>query len=387
MSAPAAPVWNALSEEDRAWLWGASLRLAAARPGAGLALVGGAVRDALLGNPVPPADLDVVVSGAALAELVPLLCPGAEVTWHPSFGNAAVRLSGGRSLDLIQARREVYPVPGQNPLPLPGTLADDLLRRDFSLNALALQVDAPGAALHLIDPAGGLADLAARQLRPLHALSLYEDASRLLRAARLAGRLGLMAHPELLAQVPAAVAMAPQTPRLWAEWRLLLGEPWPGRAAQALRAWGAEELALPGLGPLFAELDTWRSEGRWVPAAVYAAALLWAAGDQAELWGDRLGLGPGPLRLLQRSFQAQHGEGTPENLVRRLLRPDPYPPLSGQDLLALGFQPGPLLGEALRWLQSRRDQGHFAGREQEAAALLAWMQSRGLGGESEAQRP
>ncbi|MBO8652707.1 CCA tRNA nucleotidyltransferase, partial [Staphylococcus aureus] len=81
------------------------------------------------------------------------------------------------------------------------TLADDLRRRDFGLNALALLVGVDGSVT-LLDEVGGLDDLRGRVLRPLHPRSFHEDASRLVRGARLAGRLGLAAHPELLRQLP-----------------------------------------------------------------------------------------------------------------------------------------------------------------------------------------
>lgn len=96
-----------------------------------------------------------------------------------------------------------------------------------------------------------------------------------MRGARLAARLDLRVHPDLLAQVPDAVAMADRTPRLWAELRLLLHEPRPGRAAGVLRDWGARAL-LPDTALLDA-LDARRDAGAEVPFTAYAAALLHAA--------------------------------------------------------------------------------------------------------------
>lgn len=116
-----------------------------------------------------------------------------------------------------------------------GTLADDLGRRDFSVNALALRL---GETLDLLDVVGGWRIWKNRVLRPLHARSLHEDASRPVRGARLAARLDLQAHPDLLAQVPDAVQMAGQTPRLWAELKLLLAEVRPYPAALKLQEWG-----------------------------------------------------------------------------------------------------------------------------------------------------
>jgi tRNA nucleotidyltransferase (CCA-adding enzyme) len=102
-----------------------------------VSVVGGAVRDALLGRPAGP-ELDLVVEGDALAlagrlgrEL------GGRVVAHPRFGTAAVELPHGAHLDVVTARRERYARPGALPEVAPGTLADDLARRDFTINAIA----------------------------------------------------------------------------------------------------------------------------------------------------------------------------------------------------------------------------------------------------------
>lgn len=200
-------VWAQLQPQDRAWLNDLSRR---AGPDTELALVGGAVRDALLGQ--TPLDLDIVVAGQDGQGVEALaLASGLPFVFHPAFENATLTLPDGRGADLVRARREHYPQPGRNPEPLPGTLHDDLRRRDFGLNALALRLREDGAP-ELLDVVGGLRDLERRELRPLHDRSLHEDASRLVRAARLAARLELHPAPELLAQVPDALALADDTP-------------------------------------------------------------------------------------------------------------------------------------------------------------------------------
>lgn len=341
------------------------LRLAAlAGPQVRLALVGGGVRDALLGH--TPLDLDVVAEGADIAGLAE--ATGLPFVYHPAFQNATVTLPDGRGVDLVRARRETYPLPGQNPQPEPGTLEDDLRRRDFSLNALALLLPAG----KLLDVTGGLADLRARVLRPLHARSLHEDASRLVRGARLAARLELSAAPELLAQVPDALEQAQHTPRLWAEMKLLLQEPRPGRAARLLQTWGAGEL-LPGTD-LLSALDALQDAGTSVGVQTYAAALLARAPDPAAL-ASRLGLGEKPLGLLERArsdtfFRAD----TPEIVLRGLLRPGAYAPLTGKDVLALGVPPGKAVGEALGYLVRLRQSGQVSSRAEEQAALERYVQ-------------
>ncbi|WP_102127543.1 CCA tRNA nucleotidyltransferase [Deinococcus planocerae] len=309
----AARAWERVQAQDRAWLTALARR---AGGDARVALVGGAVRDALIGE--TPLDLDVVVEGAQAGTLA--AGTGLPHLVHPAFGNATVTLPDGRRADLVRARRESYPVPGENPVPEPGTLGDDLRRRDFGLNALALLVD-PAGSVTLLDEVGGLGDLEARTLRPLHPRSFHEDASRLVRGARLAGRLGLTPHPELLRQVPGALDMAGQPPRLHAELRLLLEEPRPGRAARVLEEWGAGALLPPGVPERLEALDARQDAGQWVPPQAYGAALLGAAPDPAAL-AARLGLGEKPGALLARALgDAPAGPGTPEGVLRALLRP------------------------------------------------------------------
>ncbi|BDP42066.1 tRNA nucleotidyltransferase [Deinococcus aetherius] len=361
----AARAWERVQAEDRAWLTDLARR---AGGGARVALVGGAVRDALLGE--TPLDLDVVVEGADAGSLA--AATGLPHLVHPAFGNATVTLPGGRRADLVRARWERYPVPGENPVPEPGTLADDLRRRDFGLNALALVVG-PDGRVTLLDEMGGLEDLRERVLRPLHPRSLHEDASRLVRGARLAGRLGLVAHPQLLRQVPDALGMAGRTPRLHAELRLLLGEPRPGLAARALEGWGAGALLPPGALERLEALDARQDAGQLVSPQVYGAALLSADPDPAAL-AARLGLGEKPGALLARALgDAPAAPRTPEGVLRALLRPEAYPVLTGRDVVTLGVSPGPAVGAALAHLAVLRQAGKVHSRDEERAALAAYL--------------
>lgn len=363
---PAAHVWAQLRPVDREWL----RQLAQAAGSSRLALVGGAVRDALLGR--TPSDLDIVVEDAAGGAVERLAqASGGPFVFHPAFQNATLTVPNGGSADLVRARRETYPQPGRNPVPSPGTLEDDLRRRDFAVNALALVLH-PDAAPEVLDVVGGLSDLERAELRPLHARSFHEDASRLVRGARLAARLGLHATPELLAQVPDALALADATPRLWAEIKLLLAEPRPGAAAARLHDWGAGRL-LPGL-PLLRQLDALQDGGEAVTPAVYSAALLSAVPDP-DAWAERLSLGRGPLGLLERALSDTfYPAQTPERLLRSLLRPESYPPLTGRDVLALGGLPGPGVGQALAHLANLRRMGQVRSADEEREALRAYLQ-------------
>ncbi len=360
-------LWSRLQAADRVWLRSLARQ---AGPHARVALVGGAVRDAFLGQ--TPLDLDVVAEGTNVETLA--RAAGLPVLFHPAFQNATITLPDGRATDLVRARRETYPVAGRNPVPHPGTLEDDLWRRDFAANALALHIG-PDGGVSLLDPVGGLEDLGERVLRPLHPLSLHEDASRLVRAARLAARLGFTADPELLRQVPDALAVAGDTPRLWAELKLLLSEARPGAAARTLEQWGAGRL-LPGV-PWLEELDRLQDNGQPVSPQLYAATALHASADPAQL-GARLGLGDRPAGLLARALSDTYvPEGTPERVLRGLLRPDAPVPLTGRDVLALGVPPGRAVGEALSHLARLRRDGQIRSREDEQAALQQY-----LGGQS-----
>jgi tRNA nucleotidyltransferase (CCA-adding enzyme) len=152
-------------------------------------LVGGSVRDLLLGH--APPDLDITVEGDAvvIAGEVAGLLGDARLTVHQAFGTATVRF-GDSYVDLITARRERYPAPGALPVVTPSDLNDDLARRDFSMNAMAIGVAGPRMGV-LIDPFGGRADLEAGTIRMLHDRAFQDDATRLLRAARYTGRFRL----------------------------------------------------------------------------------------------------------------------------------------------------------------------------------------------------
>jgi tRNA nucleotidyltransferase (CCA-adding enzyme) len=225
-----------LLERLRAEPGGAQL-LAVAQPGA--FLVGGAVRDLLLGR--HPRELDVVVEGDP-QELIAALDghvepPGGEtahpparagmaVVEHPRFGTAIVELPGAR-VDIAKARRERYPAPGELPQVEPAPLAEDLLRRDFTVNAIALALAGLGAG-ELQAPAHALEDLRAGRLRVLHERSFLDDPTRLLRLARYQGRLGFAIEPRTAELAAAALAQGAlgtvSGARVGAELRLALSE-------------------------------------------------------------------------------------------------------------------------------------------------------------------
>lgn len=163
--------------------------------GAALYLVGGGVRDLLLGGSTR--DLDLAVEGSAAdlaAELAARL--GGDVRCHGAFGTAVVTVPLMGALDLATCRSEIYPAPGALPRVGPAGISEDLARRDFTVNAVALRLTPPSPISPWIDPFGGRADLEARRLRVLHAGSFRDDPTRILRGVRLAERLRFDFDPE-----------------------------------------------------------------------------------------------------------------------------------------------------------------------------------------------
>jgi len=198
----------------------------------GVWVVGGAVRDVLLGR--EPAEVDLVVEGDAVAVAGGL---GGEVVVHERFGTATVRLDGV-AFDLAGARGETYERPGALPAVRLGVdLREDLARRDFTVNTMAVRLDDG----RFVAWEGAEEDLAAGLLRVLHARSFVDDPTRLLRLARYSARLGFVAEGQTEALARAAVSEgAVRTvsgARLGNELRLLLREPQPA-AVVALAARG-----------------------------------------------------------------------------------------------------------------------------------------------------
>jgi tRNA nucleotidyltransferase (CCA-adding enzyme) len=163
--------------------------------GLGVHLVGGPVRDLLLDRPLVDVDLLVEVRRGTQPEPAAALArrtarAGERAVAHARFGTARLIGAGG-AIDLATARSETYPGPGALPVVRAGTLDQDLGRRDFTVNALAIPLNpaAREGRPALVDRFGGRADLAARTLRILHAGSFHDDPTRALRAARFASRL------------------------------------------------------------------------------------------------------------------------------------------------------------------------------------------------------
>lgn len=226
MSSPGVDLLEALAGQP-----GGRELLGVAENGVEIAVVGGAVRDMLLGR--PPRELDMVLPvdvaqfAAELAARIELDGGGdVETTLHERFGTALLEWRAGR-IDIAQRRTEKYAAPGALPDVRSGTLAEDLARRDFTINAIAVPLSGPDRG-ELICVAGALDDLQARLLRVLHDQSFIDDPTRLLRLARYQARLGFEVerHTAELARaaIDGGALQAVSGARLGAELRLALGE-------------------------------------------------------------------------------------------------------------------------------------------------------------------
>ncbi len=204
-------------------------------------LVGGCVRDILLNK--TSLDVDVVVEGSAatLARASAKLYK-AKLVNHLQFLTHTIHMPKGRHLDIATARTETYVEPASLPVVEPASLQEDLYRRDFSINAIALSLNRDDFG-HVWDPFGGVDDLKNKKIRVLHAQSFKDDPTRVFRAARFCGRFGYELEwrtrdwltEQIAQQTPARLSGA----RLREELIPLLMEKDPRPAFRLLSQWGA----------------------------------------------------------------------------------------------------------------------------------------------------
>ena len=346
-----------------------AVRFASPAAGGPVYLVGGAVRDALLGS--ARADLDLVVEGDQLSLAQAL---GGELRSHERFATATVR-RGGLEIDITRARAESYPYPGALPEVRAADLAQDLARRDFSINAIAVAVEEPGAP---IDPQAGVADLSGGLLRALHPSSLADDPTRALRAARYAARLELELEPSTLAQVRAADLRTVSADRVDAELRRLAGEAEARRGFELLDEWGL--LALDaGVGELIEAVGQVVAAPPWATVASAPETIL-AALDPGTLGRARELLGPEPDSR-SAAVEAISGYSGTELVLARALGAGWLDPVVGQwrhieleiggdDLLAAGVPQGEAVGRGLAAALRAKLDGRAHGRDEELAVAL-----------------
>jgi len=374
-------------------------------------LVGGPVRDAVLD--VPANDLDFVLIGDAptlASDLAEEL--GGQVTVHPRFGTATVEIEGDR-IDIVTARKEVYPFPGSLPEVSASSLEDDLARRDFSINAMALPLS--GDSPEVIDPHGGLEGLAYRRVATLHPGSFTDDPSRMLRAVRYEQRLGLQISDTTLSEMQSALAGrhadAVSGDRWRQEFQKIFEEPQAFK--MLIRAIGLGVLA--AIHPALSDsrpLAILAGEGGLAPSDFLAALAMPLSAADGDGVSSRLNLPTDWARVVRDTIALQGilpeitgPSVSPSKVCSALEKLDAdaiaaaarlsldiqlasrlrryldvwrlvSPVLTGDDLLAMGVPPGSNVGEVLRELNSAKLDG-LVGGEDEERALVNQIISRG----------
>jgi tRNA nucleotidyltransferase (CCA-adding enzyme) len=344
-------------------------RVREAAAGTATYLVGGAVRDLLLGR--DRTDLDIAVEGDAAAVGRRL---GGEVRTHERFATATVH-TAGLELDLATSRSEAYPEPGALPEIQPATLSEDLARRDFTLNAMAVPL---AGDPELIDPHGGLEDLKRGALRVLHDGSFVDDPTRALRAARYAARYGFDLDPDTERLLREADLATVSSDRVDAELRKLAAEETARRGFELLDEWGL--VPLPDGAPELIDAVSALTAGEaWSRVAdrdeaVLAAARgrgrdaageLAAAEVTAPSQGVDLALGQDGVTLaLARALGAEWLDRYVEEW--RDIRLD----IDGDDLMEAGIPEGPAIGRGLTAALRAKLDGEVASTEDELRVAL-----------------
>lgn len=386
-------------------------------------VVGGVVRDLMLGCPIN--DLDVVVEGDGLAFLRSWERDGIQVSLHPRFQTGTIFFPGGRKVDVATARREFYEYPTAQPTVSSDSLKHDLYRRDFTVNAMALAIDGERWGT-LIDYFGGRRDLLAKKLRTLHNLSFVEDPTRILRGVRLEQRLSFDLDDNALRAVKNCVRGGLLSSlsgfRLRSELEISLMEvrPWPVvRRMAELGLWeplfpgiklGARvSRALRRLSLSLRRLDNDMihvGDDLWIGAL--AALFLDSPSDLCHRAADRLNLSARERTLLSLCID---GLGAKEDdlggrqdrpfseVVEKLDGISPVailfwavatsrwrfrrrlvlfltrlakirPMLTGIDVIELGYREGPIIGNMLGLLRRARLDGEVETREDEVQWIL-----------------
>ena len=381
-------------------------------------VVGGPVRDFLLG--VPIRDLDFVVEGDG-PELARWLAErlGGEVRVHPRFGTSTL-VSGSCRVDVVTARKEVYPKPGALPQVTPGTISDDLARRDFAINALALPLTEKRP--EIMDLHGGIDDLRQRVIRILHPKSFEDDPTRIFRAIRYEQRLGFDLELDTLDFLNAAVAqghIASLTgDRIRHELEKILDEDHPELSLNKAAVLGILEKIHPALGEkeavdrldaLVAGTHTGDDGQKGITHLTYIGALVYSLSEiQAEEIIHRISAPGAWSRVIREVMSLKSredalarddisssqladivgGYSAEAVLVFARLTKLPIvserlalyserlrhigPALTGNDLLELGVLEGPELGRLLRQLREAKLEGTVSTEEDERR----WVQER-----------
>jgi tRNA nucleotidyltransferase (CCA-adding enzyme) len=377
----------------------------------GVYLVGGTVRDILLGE--RSFDLDIAVEGDAIALAQALAdALSGRVRAHEKFGTAVVIYGDGERVDVVTARTEFYDAPAALPTVEHASIREDLFRRDFTINAMAASLK--GADLgRLVDPFGGRRDLEAKTVRVLHNLSFIDDPTRIFRAIRYENRYAFRMDEHTLRLARGTIEMGLvgdlSSARLREELIALLEEGEVDHSILRLAELGADRAIHPHLAAdeeavaLLARLTELRDRyGLAIPAWRLGLAALARRlpPDEVYEWLQRLKVrrrdaeqiaaavtvGPRLVERLQKGAEpaevvALAEPFAPDAPLFALGLADLEPlqeyfqrlrdvelEVSGTDLAELGLGESPRVGEVLAELRRRKLNGELDGRDSELAA-------------------
>jgi len=333
-------------------------------------LVGGVVRDLLLGREV--ADLDVAIEGdsEALTDL-----PGFSLERDALFLTGRLE-QGDVKIDVAQTRAESYPAPGALPEVRPASIGEDLARRDFTVNAMAFPLSGDR---RLIDPHAGLEDLRAGTLRILHDGSFVDDPTRALRAARYAARFGFGLEPGTERLLRDADLSTVSEDRLDNELHRIAAEDDPAAPLLLIATWRVMPTLDPQAADRVAEVTRLASASPWSGWADRELAVMLAivrplpqirelAGATPERPSEavRLASAWDPAQLLvARALGAEWLDRYAAEWRHVRLE------ITGEDLLAEGIPQGPAIGRGLEAALSGKLDGEISGRDEELGIALA----------------
>jgi tRNA nucleotidyltransferase (CCA-adding enzyme) len=381
-------------------------------------LVGGVVRDLLLGQ--ANFDLDLVVEGNAieLAQQLKKINQG-KITTHPRFNTAKLQWDNW-SVDLATARCETYDKPGALPSITPSSIDNDLSRRDFTINAMAIHLN-PGFYGRLVDPHGGRNDLKHKIIRVLHEKSFTDDATRIWRGLRYEQRLDFHLERKTLNLLQRDISMLDTISgdRIRYEIECILQEKYPEkvfRRAEELRVLAKLHPVLKGNGWLAEKFDQARRLTSPQPPEVglYLALLAYPlTGEETEHLISRLRLSKSLAQTLRDSIAVKKKmrslatPGVSPSVIYRLLDgyfspaivanslatespvasqsirlflnklKDIKVSLSGDDLIRMGIAPGPQIREILDLLHKARLNGKIATKQDEEEVVKNWLAAKG----------
>ncbi|MFC2056106.1 CCA tRNA nucleotidyltransferase [Chloroflexota bacterium] len=388
--------------------------LVADSQGQNLYLVGGVVRDLLLGR--TNLDLDLVVEGDAinLAQRLADITQG-KVTIHPRFQTANLKWNEW-SIDIATARSETYSRPGALPTVRPGYLDTDLFRRDFTINTMAVEL-IPSGWGELIDLYGGRDDLEKGLLRILHEGSFIDDSTRIWRGLRYEQRLDFKLESKTLRLLKRDIQMLGTISgdRIYHELELVLKEEFPEKAlrrAEKLMVLPELHPSLKGNGWLARKFDEARkaSSPNLPPVELYLALLAYRlTDDENEKLISHFRLRKSHARTLRDShsiktrldslakpditpssvYHLLHGHSQSALTASYLASDSPAAKqhihlfltrlryiklsLTGNDLQKMGFSPGPKIKELLSRLLETRLDGKVTTKQGEVELVREWV--------------